>query len=173
MESNMARTSMARALGCLAALLFCADAGVASADPAAPGPGPYKVVQAIPGEDVFWDYAAIVPEEHRLYLARENGVSVLDLTTGQLTAQFVAGRQVHAVVPLPGGQALFTQGAVGLVTVFDRATGKVVRDIAVGTKPDGAVRDPATGQVIVVDGSRDEAIFVDPDKGAVLGRIKV
>jgi DNA-binding beta-propeller fold protein YncE len=139
----------------------------------APGPGPYRIAQTIPGGDAFWDYAAIVPQERRLYLAREDGVSVLDLASGELTAVFTPGKQVHAIVPLPHGQALFTQGAVGLATVFDRATGKVIRDIAVGTKPDGAIRDPVTGEVIIMDGSRDEAIFIDPDRGEVLARVKV
>jgi len=148
-------------------------AGASGADNPAPGPGPYKVVQTIAGDDAFWDYATLIPEEHRLYVAREDGVSVLELASGKLTPVFVPGKQVHAIVPLPKGQALITQGAAGLVTVFDRATGRVVRDIQVGTKPDGAVRDPATGQVIVLDGTRDEVIFVDPDKGKVLDRIKV
>jgi DNA-binding beta-propeller fold protein YncE len=49
----------------------------------------------------------------------------------------------------------------------------VIRNIEVGTKPDGAIRDPKSGEVIVMDGTRDEAIFVDPDKGKVLARIKV
>jgi hypothetical protein len=138
-----------------------------------PGPGPYKVVQTIPGDDAFWDYATLVPEEHRLYLAREDGISLLDLTSGQLTPVFVPGKQVHAIVLLPKGQAIFTQGAVGLATVFERATGKVIRDIEVGKKPDGAVRDPATGVVIICDGVLDEIVFVNPDTGKVLDRLKL
>jgi DNA-binding beta-propeller fold protein YncE len=140
---------------------------------AGPGPGPYKVVQTIPGDDAFWDYATLSPDEHRLYVGREDGVSVLDLSSGKLTPVFVPGKQVHAVVLLPKGRALFAQGGAGLATVFDRATGKVIRDIPVGTKPDGAVRDPATGEVIILDGTRDEVIFVNPDTGKVLDRIKV
>jgi DNA-binding beta-propeller fold protein YncE len=146
---------------------------MASAQPTTPGPGPYKIVQTIPGDDVFWDYATIVPEEHRLYLGREDGISVLDLATSKLTPVFVPGKQVHAIVLLPHGRALFTQGAVGLATVFDRASGKVIRDIDVGKKPDGAVRDPTTGEVIVLDGVLNEVIFVNPDSGAVLARIKM
>lgn len=145
----------------------------APAQALAPGPGHYHVLSSIKGDDVFWDYATLIPNERRLYIGREDGVSVLDLASGKLTPVFVPGKQVHAIVPLPRGQALFTQGAVGLATVFDRKSGRIVRDIAVGTKPDGAIRDPETGQVIVLDGVRDEAIFVDPDKGAVLARIKV
>lgn len=172
----MTTTPRLTALSLGLALLFGlpATSGAQPAPPGpAPGPGPYKVVQVIPGDDVFWDYATIVPEEHRLYLGREDGVSVLDLASGKLTPVFVPGKQVHAIVPLPHGQALITQGAVGLATVFERATGKVVRDIDVGKKPDGAVRDPATGQVIVLDGTLNQVIFVDPDKGRVLDRIQL
>lgn len=153
-------------------LALATSAATAPASPS-PGPGPYRIVQTIPGDDVFWDYATIVPQEHRLYLGREDGVSVLDLRTGKLTPVFVPGKQVHAIVPLPGGRAVFMQGAAGLATVFDRATGKVIRNIEVGKKPDGAVRDPASGQVIILDGDLHEVVFVDPDKGKVLDRIKV
>jgi DNA-binding beta-propeller fold protein YncE len=154
--------------------LFLLTTLAAAAPPAAsPGPGPYKVVRTIRGDDVFWDYATIIPGERRLYLAREDGISVLNLADDKLTPVFVPGKQVHAIVPLPKGRALFTQGAVGLATVFDRATGKIIRDIDVGKKPDGAVLDPATGNVIILDGVLNEAIFVDPDSGKVLDRIKV
>jgi DNA-binding beta-propeller fold protein YncE len=165
----MGRTIVAGLTLALALTLAAASARAADA----PGPGPYKVVQTIAGDDAFWDYATLVPEERRLYIAREDGISVLDLSTGKLTPVFVPGKQVHAIVPLPHGRALFTQGAVGLATVFDRATGKVIRDIDVGKKPDGAVRDPASGQVIVLDGVLNQAIFVDPEKGKVLARVQV
>jgi DNA-binding beta-propeller fold protein YncE len=156
------------ALG-LAAAAFAADAPA----PTLPGPGPYNIVQTIPGDDAFWDYATLIPEERRLYVAREDGVSVLDLKTGKLTPVFVPGKQVHAIVPLPGGRALITQGAVGLATIFDRASGKVLRDIEVGKKPDGAVRDPTSGQVIILDGVLNQVIFLNPDTGKVLDRIKM
>jgi len=159
---------IAGALG-LAAVAIAADAPA----PTLPGPGPYKIVQTIPGDDAFWDYATLIPEEHRLYIAREDGVSVLDLVSGKLTPVFVPGKQVHAIVPLPGGRALITQGAVGLATVFERATGKVLHDYEIGKKVDGAVRDPVSGDVIVLDGALNEVIFLNPDSGKVLARIKM
>ncbi|HLI67200.1 MAG TPA: hypothetical protein VKU90_12625 [Caulobacteraceae bacterium] len=166
---------MRRSLAACLAMAFAATLGAAAqaAEPTAPGPGPYKVVKTITGDDVFWDYGTVIPEEQRLYLGREDGVSVLDLRTDKLTPVFVPGKQVHAIVPLPGGRALFTQGAVGLATVFDRKSGKVIRDIDVGKKPDGAVRNPKTGEVIIFDGVLNQVIFVDPDKGKVLARIPV
>jgi hypothetical protein len=167
--------SFGASLAGLIATLTLSGVAMAQTDaqPPLPGPGPYKIVQTIPGDDAFWDYATLIPEEHRLYIAREDGVSVLDLRSGKLTPVFVPGKQIHAIVPLPKGRALITQGAVGLATVFERATGKVVRDIDVGKKPDGAVRDPVTGQVIILDGVLDEVIFVNPDTGKVLDRIKL
>ena len=77
--------------GLLGIVLGLALSLAAAAQTPPPGPGPYKIVRAISGDDVFWDYATIVPEEHRLYLAREDGISVLDLATGKLTPVFVPG----------------------------------------------------------------------------------
>jgi DNA-binding beta-propeller fold protein YncE len=111
--------------------------------------------------------------EKRLYVAREDGVTVVDLPSRKVTERFIDGKQTHAVVALSRGRALITNGATDTATVFDRATGKVIRTIATSKKPDGAVLDPSSGLVLIMTGIGDEAMFVNPDTGAVLGRVKL
>ena len=158
-----------RVLGLVAGLA----ASAAAAEPKAAGAAPYPVVQTIPANDVFWDYVTLIPDEKRLYVAREDGITVVDLRSGQVTPRFIAGEQVHAIVPLPGGRALMTQGKTGVATIFERATGRVIRNIAIGAKPDGAVLDRKSGLVIVCDGTRNELVFVNPRTGAIVGRVKL
>ena len=140
---------------------------------AKPPPVAYPIIRTIPDGDAFWDYAMFEPSEKRLYVAREDGVTVVDLPTGKVTERFIDGKQVHAVVALSRGRALVTNGAIDTATIFDRATGKVLRIIATSKKPDGAVLDPSSGLVLIMTGVGDEAMFVNPDSGAVLGRVKL
>jgi DNA-binding beta-propeller fold protein YncE len=147
--------------------------GVTAPTAAKPAPGPYSIIKTIPDGDAFWDYAMFEPTEKRLYVAREDGVTVVDLPTGKVTERLIDGKQVHAVVALSKGRALVTNGGTDTAVIFDRATGKVLRTIPTSKKPDGAVLDPSSGLVLIMTGIGDEAMFVNADTGAVLGRVKL
>ncbi len=55
--------------------------------------------------------------------------------------------------------------------IFERATGKALIEIPTGHKPDGAGLDPATGQLIIMDGNDGDAVFADPKTGEVLAHL--
>src|SRR5882762_2851023 len=82
--------------------------------------------------DARLDYASIDGGSRRLYVARGFGVTAVDLDTGQMTRQLVAGQHVHAVIPLPGGRALSTNGDSNTATLFDGKTGEVLAQIDTG-----------------------------------------
>jgi len=157
----------------VAVRLACGLACGVAAPVMAKSPGPYPIIRTIPDGDAFWDYAMVDASAKRLYVAREDGLTVVDLATGKVTPRFVDGKQVHAVVALSRGRALVTNGASDTATIFDRASGKILRTIATSKKPDGAVLDPSSGLVLIMTGVGDEAMFVNPDSGAVVGRIKL
>lgn len=166
MKSRLTRAATVVGLSCAFAI-----ASPASSAPAASPPGSYATLQTIRDGDAFWDYAMFEPSEKRLYVAREDGLTVIDLPTGKVTERFVPGQQGHAVIALSRGRGLLTNGASDTATIFDRKSGKILRTIATGKKPDGAVLDPASGQVLIMDGVSHDALFVNPDTGAVLGRV--
>src|SRR5579859_4664226 len=68
--------------------------------------------------DARLDYASIDNASRRLYVARGFGVTVVDLDSEHTTRQLVAGQHVHAVIPLPGGRALSTNGDANTATLF-------------------------------------------------------
>src|SRR4029077_11655326 len=68
--------------------------------------------------DARFDLAAVDSKAHRLYIARGYGVMAVDLVRGQVTHQLVPGKHVHAVVPLPDGQVLSTNGDLDTATLF-------------------------------------------------------
>jgi len=102
--------------------------------------------------DARFDLAAVDSKAHRLYIARGYGVMAVDLVRGQVTHQLVAGKHVHAVVPLPDGQVLSTNGDLDTATLFDGVSGKVRAEISTGQNPDAAVFDPASKLVFVMNG---------------------
>ncbi len=138
---------------------------------ASPPTRTYPKIAEAKGGDSFWDYASYLPEEHRLYIGREDGVTVMDATTGRVTLSLLQGQQGHAVVPLSNGRALVTFGAQNKAVIFERATGKVLAEIPTGRKPDGAGLDPATRQLLIMDGLDGDAVFADSKTGAVLGHL--
>ena len=132
---------------------------------------PYAIVHTYPGGDAFWDYANYDASAHRVYVARENGVTIIDIDTGKVTDRFVEGQQVHSIVFLDGGRALVTNGAADDATIFDRTTGKILAHVPTGKKPDGATLDTATHTIVIMDGVGHDAVFANPDSAAVLGRL--
>jgi YVTN family beta-propeller protein len=117
----------------------------------------YHVAGSIAGPDGGWDYARVDSAAHRLYVARGNAVTVVDLTAG--TAISVGEIQRgHAVVPLPDGHLLVTSGTDGTAR-FLNADGSQAASIAVGKKPDAAILD-ATGKRAFVMNSDSGTISV-------------
>jgi DNA-binding beta-propeller fold protein YncE len=148
------------ALGCLCPHAFA-------------GQQPMVVMKTIGHQDgdARLDYASIDGVSRRLYVARGFGVTAVDLDTEQTTRQLVAGQHVHAVIPLPVGRALSTNGDSNTATLFDGKTGEVFAQIVTGSDPDAAVFDPSSGLVFVMDGKDHDATLIDPISGKAVGRL--
>jgi YVTN family beta-propeller protein len=90
-----------------------------------------------------------------------------------MTRQLVAGQHVHAVIPLPGGRALSTNGDSNTATLFDGKTGEVIAQIATGSDPDAAAFDPVSGLVFVMNAKDGDATLIDPVGGKAVGRLSL
>jgi DNA-binding beta-propeller fold protein YncE len=123
--------------------------------------------------DARLDYASIDGTSRRLYVARGFGVTAVDLDTEQVTRQLVAGQHVHAVIPLPGGRALSTNGDTNTVTLFDGNSGKVLAQIDTGRDPDAAAFDPTSGLVFVMNAKDGDTTLIDPVGGKAVGRLSL
>jgi DNA-binding beta-propeller fold protein YncE len=123
--------------------------------------------------DARLDYASIDGVSRRLYVARGFGVTAVDLDTEKVTRQLVAGQHVHAVIPLPGGRALSTNGDTDTATLFDGSSGKVLAQIDTGRDPDAAAFDSVSGLVFVMNAKDGDATLVDPIGGKAVGRLSL
>jgi len=146
---------------------LCLILGILSQRCAAAPADDLAVTGEIRGQDGAFDFAAVDPALGALYVAREDGVMRVDLATRQVTSTFVPGNKVHAVIPLPDGRLLSTNGETNTITLADARTGAVLATLPAGRNPDAAIRDPATGLVFVMNGDDGTVTVVDPAGPAV------
>ncbi|MDR3401964.1 MAG: YncE family protein, partial [Chthoniobacter sp.] len=116
----------------------------------------YTVAASMSAPDGSWDYAQADDSGSHVYIARSNGVTIIDLANGSVSS--LGGVQHgHAVVPLPDGRLLVTSGADATVRLFDLSSGSQTASIAVGKDPDAAI----------LDGTRTHAYVMNAESGTV------
>jgi hypothetical protein len=123
--------------------------------------------------DARMDFASIDKAARRLYVARGFGVTAIDLESEHMTRQLVAGDHVHAVIPLPGGRALSTNGDANTATLFDASSGEVIAQLDTGKDPDAATFDSSSGLVFVMDAQEGDITLIDPNGAKVVGRLPI
>ncbi len=156
----------------IAALAVCA-AVPCTAD-ASPRAATYRLTDRIPAADGGWDYASIDAGAGKLYIARSNAVTVIDLATRIVTDRLVEAHRSHAVVVLDGGKTLFeTDGETGLGRFIAASDGKVLGEVATGTKPDAALFDAVSGRIAVMNGGDGTVALIDPVSRRLVGKVAV
>jgi DNA-binding beta-propeller fold protein YncE len=127
------------------------------------------------GPDGGWDFTTFDPVHRRLYVSRSDGVTVLDVDTGHVTAQLVPGVRTHVALPINlGNEVLVTNGGSGGAFIANALTGAIrVGNIPTGSKPDGALLEPVTGLAWVLDNHDGGIALIDTDSGNVVGKIAI
>jgi YVTN family beta-propeller protein len=162
---------MRRRLASLA-LLIAASAYPASWAATETAPA-LSVIGTIAGPDGGWDYAALDSAARRLYIAHGDAVTTVDLDSLAVNPKLVEGQRLHAVVPLPDGRVLSTNGGTNTATLFEAATGKTIASIPTGMGPDAAIYDPASGLAVVMNGKSGDVTLIDPKTASVTGTIAI
>jgi DNA-binding beta-propeller fold protein YncE len=152
---------------CLAAMAFLCSSACAQHK--------LRLVKTIARQegDARFAFASIDNAARRLYVARWFGVTAIDLDSEHVTRQWVAGDHVHAVIPLPGGRALSTNGDANTATLFNASSGEVIAQLDTGKDPDAATFDSNSGLVFVMDHQEGDITLIDPDGAKVLGRLAI
>jgi YVTN family beta-propeller protein len=127
---------------------------------AAPMP-PYAAGRQIAAPDGGWDYASFDPETGRVYVARGDSATEIDIANGDKIRSLGAIAKGHAVVPIPGNMLLVTSGHDSSVRLLDTRDGHEVGKIAVGTDPDAAFYDPASKQAVVMNAKGGTVSVID------------
>jgi len=150
-----------------AALLFAASAATAA-------PPRYSVVGNYKGADGGWDILSVDPLAHRLYVARRDSVTAVDLQSGKITDRLAPADGGHSALAIPGtGDVLVTNGNANNATIIDGRTGQVRATIPTGKKPDAAAYDPATRKIWVMTPGDGAITVIDPVTAKALATVPV
>jgi DNA-binding beta-propeller fold protein YncE len=139
---------------------------------AAQTPG-YHVAKKIALPDGGWDYASVDVANRRLYLARTDGVTAVDLDSGAVTGKLVAAARGHEALPLANGELVVTNGTSGVADFVNAKTGAEIASVTVGKGPDAAIFDAKSGLVIVMNHSGGTVSLIDPKTHKGAGEIQV
>ena len=151
----------------LSAALFAFAAPTRAADTPS-----YRIVDRIKVPDGSFDYANYDPATGRIYMARTDSTTVIDAKTGKVS-QLKSAVRGHMALPIPGTSLILLPQRQGVIRIVDAANDTVVAEILAGTNPDGAVYDPASKLVFVMNHDSGDSTVVDPATKKSVATIEV
>ena len=81
-------------LGAVLALALSSGVAAAQSAPASDAHG-FSIQARYAGPDGGWDFSSFDPVHRRLYVSRSDGVTALDVDSGQVTPKLVPGAGTH------------------------------------------------------------------------------
>ncbi|HKT61178.1 MAG TPA: hypothetical protein VJQ46_14090 [Gemmatimonadales bacterium] len=155
----------------LAPLLLAAPLAPLAAQAAAPTA--YHVTHDIKlGGDGRWDYVTLDSVGHRLFIARQNRVMVVDPKSGKLLGEIPGLDGAHGTaMAYAAGHGFATSGRDGSVTMFDLSSLKVLARIKAADDADAILYDPSSKRIFTFNGDANSSTAIDPESGKVIGSI--
>ena len=121
-----------------------------------------------------WDYLAFDPSTSLLYISlRGDGALVYDTKANKVLRILDDTQGANAFVLLPEMDRGFVINQDGSATLFALATHRTLKRVKFAAEADNGFYDPVTQQLLVTTGGAQEAVFLDPKSGDVLGRLHV
>jgi outer membrane protein assembly factor BamB len=119
-----------------------------------------------------WDYIVPDPPNHRLFIARQNRVMVVDENTGALLGEVTGIQGAHGTaIVADTGHGFATSGNDQSVVMFDLKTFKALDRIPAAEDADAIIYDPPSNRVFTFNGDAHSSTVIDPVKGAAVTNI--
>lgn len=136
-------------------------------------PTSYRVTHTYTlGGDGSWDYIVPDPPNHRLFIARQNRVMVVDENTGSLLGEVTGIQGAHGTaVAQSTGHGFATSGNDRSVLMFDLKTFKVLGRIPAAEDADAIIYDGASNRVFTFNGDAHSSTVIDPREGTLITNI--
>ena len=134
---------------------------------------PYHIAHTyVLGGDGSWDYIIPDPPNHRLFIARQTRVMVVDENTGQLLGEVTGIKGSHGTAVVEAtGRGFATSGADESVVIFDLKTFKVLDRIHTAEDTDAIIYDRPSNRVFTSNGDAHSLTAIDPAAGKVIAQI--
>ncbi len=124
------------------------------------------------GGDGSWDYIVPDPGNHRLFIARQNRVMVVDEDSGKLLGEVTGIQGAHGTAVADGtGHGFATSGNDQSVVMFDLKTFKVLGRAHAAEDADAILYDSASNRVFTLNGDAHSSTVIDPREGSLITNI--
>jgi YVTN family beta-propeller protein len=121
-----------------------------------------------------WDYLLSDDGAHRLYIAHNSRVEVVDTTTGKPLGAITGLKSTHGIALNPDGKiGYITDGAGNAIVVFNRSDFSVKATVSAGTNPDGVAFEPSTKTVWAFNGRSSNVSVLDTSSNTVVATISL
>ena len=124
------------------------------------------------GGDGSWDYVVPDPPHHRVFIARQNRVMVVDEDNGTLLGEVEGIKGAHGpAVAESTGHGFATSGNDQSVVMFDLKTFKVLSRIPAAEDADAILYDSPSNRVFTLNGDAHSSTVIDPRAGTLITNI--
>jgi outer membrane protein assembly factor BamB len=124
------------------------------------------------GGDGRWDYVVPDSANHRLFIARQNRVMVVDEESGKLLGEVTGIDGAHGTALAEAtGHGFATSGNDQSVVMFDLKTFKVLGRIPAAEDADAILYDSASNRVFTLNGDAHSSTVIDPQAGRLITNI--
>jgi DNA-binding beta-propeller fold protein YncE len=124
------------------------------------------------GGEGSWDYVVPDPPNHRVFIARQTRVMVVDEDTGKLLGEVTGINGAHGTAVADGtGHGFATSGNDQSVVMFDLTTYKPLGRIPAEEDADAILYDPASNRVFTLNGDAHSSTVIDPREGKLITNI--
>jgi len=135
---------------------------------------PYHFVTEIQvgGDDGFWDYLTVAPQEHRLYVSHGTNIAVIDTDQDTVVGHIDSLPSVHGIALAHDlGRGFATVGRGNEVAIVDLTTLGVISRVPTGEDPDAVLYVPKTHEVYAFNGGSRSVTVIDARDGLVVATI--
>ncbi len=133
----------------------------------------YRVAHTyVLGGDGGWDYIVPDPPNHRLFIARQNRLMVVDEDDGKLLGEVKGINGAHGTaVASDSGHGFATSGNDQSVVMFDLKTFQALGRIPAAEDADAVVFDSASNRVFTLNGDANSSTVIDARAGKLITNI--
>ena len=124
------------------------------------------------GGEGRWDYIVPDPANHRVFVARQTRVMVVDEDSGKLLGEITGIKGAHGTAVAPAtGHGFATSGDDEAVVMFDLKTYAVLARIHAAEDADAIIFDGASNRVFTFNGDAHSSTVIEPKAGTVVTNI--
>jgi DNA-binding beta-propeller fold protein YncE len=135
-------------------------------------PGYHVVATAALGGEGSWDYLAWDTHGHRIFIARQNRLMVVDPASGHLIGEVHGINGAHGVAFDDAARHGFaTSGNDSSVVMFDLKSFQVLGQTHADEDADAILFDPVSRRIFTLNGDAHSSSVIDPVTGKLIGSV--